>query len=300
MGSNSRNAAAETDFQIPLILEVVQGRTQFRDRPVTTRRFVIGSGPVCDLRLGGEIPAVHSIIVCDSDGITLEAIAPAPALIHNGHPIISVQLQDGDLIRIGSLEFRAHVTGRLPKAAAPMNAAVSVNVNAEEIQDTQAQNLSAAELVERMAQEDAEIDDFERRRSQGAAALLQAAASIRNRPTRRDRIDTPHSGSNAPHFHVGIPAVAASKSAAPSGEGTESAQLINELAEIGQALQLLSQEIQTRSQRSTERELTLAQTISQLLETQQRLVTQLEQVTRQVHALQGRAAASSPKPRAIA
>lgn len=301
MGSNSRSsAAAETDFQVPLTLEVLQGRTQYRDRPVTTNRFLIGSGPACDLRLGGsEIPAVHSFIVCDPEGITLEALAPAPALIHNGHPVISTQLQDGDVIRIGTLEFRAHVTGRLPRAAAPLTAPVPLEIANEEAAAAEINSLLASELVERIEQEDAAIEEFERRRSQGAAALLQAASAMRKRPGRRDRIDTPQSGPAAPHFHVGVPEVAAAAQG-PSAEVTESSQLMNELGEIGRTLHLLSQEIQTRSQRSTERELTLAQTISQLLEAQQRLVTQLEQVTRQVHALQSRENAISPKSRAIA
>lgn len=298
MGSSpsSISAAAETSFQVPLILEVLQGRTQFRDRPVTSSRFLIGSGPACDLRLGGsEIPPVHSLIVVEHEGIVIEAMAPAPALIHNGRPTTSATLQDGDSIRIGALEFRAHVTGRMPQLSEPASAPIPLTIAQGTAEQPAGEIQSAADLVDLIERDQSAIEEFETRQSQGAAALLHAARAFRRKPPRRERLDQPE-GPPAPHFHVGIPEIATTVAAGPSAEK----QLTDELEEIGKTLHLLSQEMQNRSQRSTERELSLAQTISQLLDAQQRLVTQLEVVTRQVQTLQARENGTREQSRAIA
>ena len=37
-----------------MILEICRGLTRFPQRPICGPRFFIGSGPGCDLRLGGE------------------------------------------------------------------------------------------------------------------------------------------------------------------------------------------------------------------------------------------------------
>lgn len=310
MGSHShaQTAAGNPGSPAPLILEVLQGRTQFRHRPVTTHRFLIGSGPACDLRLGGaDIPAVHSLILITSEGITLEALSASPPLLHNGEEVQSVQLQEGDIFQIGALQFRAHVTGELPAAIPAPVGTVPVTAADESDDAVPVADLSASELLDLIEREDAAVEDAEQRRLQGAQALLQTLQARTNKRPARDRRDPAISSVPAPHFHVGIPAVGATipvAAAVPAQLAAEpaldSASLIQELEGIGQTLHLLSQDIQSRSQRSTERELTLAQTISQVLDAQQRLVAQLEQVTRQVQALQARELSPRPKPRAIA
>src|SRR4051812_43150982 len=85
-----------------VVLEVCRGRTEHPLRPVHSERFLIGSSPRCDLRLGGEdMPPLHSLIVIDGTDVWLEAVAPRPHLVVNDRPQSSVRLADGDHIRVG-------------------------------------------------------------------------------------------------------------------------------------------------------------------------------------------------------
>lgn len=62
-----------------LTLEICRGRTEHPLRPVLSPRFLIGSSPRCDLRLGGaEVPPLVAMIFQDGSNTWLEAIAPAP------------------------------------------------------------------------------------------------------------------------------------------------------------------------------------------------------------------------------
>jgi hypothetical protein len=77
------------------------------------------------------------------------------------------------------------------------------------------------------------------------------------------------------------------------------APLERDIAELGKQLTTISQELLENSQRSTEREAIYAQAADQLLDTQQKLVSQLEAVVDQVQTLKANEAPIQ-KPRAIA
>src|SRR5579872_6171419 len=178
--TQNRSASVETpvsDQSSPtlpahLVLEVTRGRTRFRRRPVNHPRFLIGAGSTCDLRLGGEgVPALHSIITVNGRDVQLEAIAAEPALLVNGRKIQQTALSDGDLIVIGNVELLARVeAGHTPAAA--HRAAVDLLPGVET--ERPLAELSASELVERIEQEERQIEAIERRRHDGRQALLEA------------------------------------------------------------------------------------------------------------------------------
>ena len=65
-----------TTIDTHLVLEICRGRTDHPLRPVQSPRFLIGSSPRCDLRLGGaEIPPLHTLIFVDGADIWVEAMA---------------------------------------------------------------------------------------------------------------------------------------------------------------------------------------------------------------------------------
>ncbi len=154
-----------------LWLEVRRGLTRARRRPVRSRRFLIGAGSNCQLQLGGEeIPILHSILLIDEDGAHIDSLVSTPELLVNGVPQRAADLQDGDVFSIGRFEFAVNV---------PEGTAVSQAVTSDELplpDDADLEAMSAAELVERIEQEQACIDRFENARAEGARALLQSIA----------------------------------------------------------------------------------------------------------------------------
>src|SRR4029077_7646382 len=154
---------------VHLVLEVTRGRTRFRRRPVTHSRFLIGAGATCDLRLGGDrMPALHSIITIADREITLEAIAAEPDLTVNGRLIRNALLHDGDMIGIGEVELLARLeAGHAPAAVEQPDGVTNGTIDA----DRPLADISAAELVDLIEQEEQAIEDFESRQRDGANAL---------------------------------------------------------------------------------------------------------------------------------
>jgi len=180
--------ASSSITQPALWLEIGRGRTQHRRRPVVVDRFLIGAGSNCQLQLGGEgMPFIHSLLQVEGETITLEALVPTPELLHNGKPVRSAQLKNGDRIEIGTFELTLHVDVEQLKHRAtpkPGNQTVSLNsvIETEETDaalvaqwDADLGNLSAEEIVDRLEQEMNEIDRFESGSRAGVAAMLDAA-----------------------------------------------------------------------------------------------------------------------------
>jgi len=87
-------------------LKLADDGRRFPFRPLTHGLFLIGSGPSCDLRLGGSgIPSLHSRIEICGGSANISCIGEGPGLFINGQPAVSSRLADGDLIEIG--DFRA-------------------------------------------------------------------------------------------------------------------------------------------------------------------------------------------------
>lgn len=86
-------------------LQVSRGGTRFPLRPICTARFLIGAGTNCHLQLGGDIPLLHSLLLREFDGWTIEAIAPEPVLLVNGSDTRRCRLEPDDVVTIGPFEL---------------------------------------------------------------------------------------------------------------------------------------------------------------------------------------------------
>ncbi|MSR58578.1 MAG: hypothetical protein EXS05_13145 [Planctomycetaceae bacterium] len=285
-----------------LVLEVTRGQTRFRRRPVTSRRFLIGASVTCDLRLGGEgMPALHSLVVIDGFKICLEAIAPLPALRVNGQTVRETQLHDGDVIGIGEVELLARVS----PAKRPAQVQASETTNKPSAPVTVLSEFSALELIERIEAEQRQISQFEDGRTTGVTALREAVQA-RSQQARADRqqdamrarvVPAPHFlGKRAPKSAE--PLDSSGGSVAPSKSADDSL-LRNELEQLGRQLEVLSQELREGSRRSHDRDSSYAAMSDTLLDTQHKLVQQLEGLLSQVENLhQGQPA--TQRSRAIA
>jgi hypothetical protein len=142
----------------PLFLTICRGKTRYPRRPVAGQVFLIGSGPDCQLRLGGPIPTHHSTIRCGDGDITIQAIADSPPLRVNGVECRQSPVRSGDLLEVGP--FALSLEAPLPAER------------------------SAAELVDLLEAEQALIDEYEAGRLRGGEALLNA---VRRRSAELER-----------------------------------------------------------------------------------------------------------------
>lgn len=281
---------------VHLVLEVTRGSTRFRRRPVTHARFLIGSGNTCDLRMGGEgMPALHCIITTSGRDITLEAIAAEPPLTVNGRVVRSTLLHDGDIIGIGEVELLARLeAGHAPAGAEQARAASVTAIDAER----PVSELSAAELVDLIEHEEREIEEFEGRQKVGMKALVQAIMSRAERPARKglagSQTGTPIP---APHFLSKRPQGVVTR--ARHAQQAADQMIREDLEKLGEQITNLSQELKGTTERATRRDAQFASATDELLDTQQKLVSQLEVVLDQVQTLKA-SEAPVQKPRAIA
>jgi hypothetical protein len=303
--TQSRSASADTgvsdqsslSLPVHLVLEVTKGRTRFRRRPVTHPRFLIGAGSTCDLRLGGnEVPALHSIITVSGREIGLEAIAAEPALTVNGRIVHTASLHDGDVIAVGDVELLA----RFEAGHSPVGAQMTKGPSAHGEGDRPAPERSAAELVDLIDQEQGEIEDFEQRQRDGAQALVSAIMGrVRHRDVSRPAEAGIRAPVPAPHFLSKRPQILAAQTRQPQNSAERDPVAQQELEALGRQLTTLSQEIKGNSQRAAQREAHYASATDVLLETQDKLVTQLEVLIDRVQTLSAQES-PLPKPRAIA
>jgi hypothetical protein len=296
--SDAGFAGQSQQLPVQLVLEVTKGQTRFRRRPVTTPRFLIGAGSTCDLRLGGEgMSALHSIITIAGREIAIEAIAAEPVLRVNGRPVQSSVLHDGDVIAVGEVELLA----RFEAGYAPVGAtAASAPAPVPDADERPLSDLSAAELVDRIAEEEQMIEEFEERQRVGANALVDA---IMGRARRTAAARPAEAGVRAPipapHFLSKRPQILAAQTRqSPSSADCDPA-FQHDLEELGKQLTTLSQDLKGNSLRAAEREAKYATAADVLLDTQHKLVSQLEVLLDQVHALKANDPAIQT-PRAIA
>lgn len=175
-------AVAAADSSAPLTdastawLEISRGRTLFPRRPLLWPRFLIGAGSNCHLQLGGEgVPFLHSIIDTTTSVVRVEAFTAWPELKVNGAVVRTAVLADGDALSIGGFEFKLHAAASLAaETVDPLYAPIPLELALEAEEDVA--ELSAAELVERIAAADSEAADFEIESvdPHHAAALLEA------------------------------------------------------------------------------------------------------------------------------
>ena len=263
-----------------LILEICRGRTEHPLRPVLSPRFLIGSSPRCDLRLGGAgIPPLVAMIFQDGSDIWLEAIAPAPALRVNSRVETSVRLTDGDRIAIGPIEFIAQRFRRKMQLPASVREAIDLELNTEE-DETEVSEMSAAELVGRIEAATEMVNEFEERQRLGVEALH---AAIQGRELKPATVE-PASNSVLP--------IAA---AAPAAN-----RPLVDLETLVFQLSGVVAELEKRTGAERRRETEYLDAVSTLFETQDRLSRQLEILLRRVASLNAERSGGREQGRAIA
>jgi hypothetical protein len=263
-----------------VVLEIGRGRTAQRRRPVQSPRFLIGSSPRCDLCLGGaDVPVLHSMICIYGAEVWLEAMADSPELLVNGRPEKCVRLKDQDQLRIEPFEMTVHLpAGAL---AAAQSTAPETELSPAQAESTDASDLSAVELVERIEAATQMVNEFEERSRLGMESLLSAVEGRRNRI-------------------VAAPAPAPRSTVLPMSAGSAEANHL-ELADLESLVGHISDvvsELEKRSGVQWRREAGIRDAVSTLFETQDRLSRQLEVLLRRVASLNTERAA--PERKAIA
>lgn len=262
--------AAEPTLQLEgaprMMLEICRGRTRFPQRPISGPRFFIGSGPSCDLQLGGEdFPAIHSLIQIRENGVWFETLAATPPVRINGEQTHGEWLRDGDRIEIGAFQFLAHLLPMLPPIAIGEASARSTDVAEgtfprRAVEDLS--ELSASELADRLDADMHLVEHHERGRQAGGQALLQAL--------RRRTLETPQPAAARPQPAPWAASATSSASAAAQREFQA------ELDRLCKDLEELTTTLERRSETISQREYQFASAAESLLETQRQLVNQLE------------------------
>ena len=252
-------AAADNHFaQAPLVLEIVRGRTQHPVRPVAGPRFFIGSGPNCDLCLGGDMPPLHSFIQIRGRHVWIEAIANDPPLRINGETATGEWLRNGDTLDIGPFQLRA----RLQAIGTISNSPVSGAHDADPM-DENLESLSALELVDLLESDLALVEEFEQDQAAGAAALLGAV--------RQKQLEQP--------------AEVATPQTLPMSVPEDDALFAQELERLCTELGAFAQELERRSLRLARREASCEAVADALAQAQDRLVLQIEAVSEKIATL---------------
>ncbi len=240
-----------------------KGRTKFRERPISGRRFLIGAGRQCDLRLGGDaVPELHSVIHRSSSGVWIDAFADSPRLRVNGRDVVLARLQDGDTLEIGEfgLVVRLKAGDQTLDVEAPA-------VQAEIPADSAIGHLTASELVDLIENETQIVSEFEGRRQLGAAALLQAVGN---------------------HLVKGRHAIPLpTRSMCPDNEVTEQS-LLGDLERVLLQLHTFSQKLEGRSHQLLVREATQANAATSLLDAQRQLSAHVDKVLQRIDTEQQR------------
>lgn len=280
-----------TDAEAPLadpapflFLEICRGKTSYPERPVCSPNFVIGSGPSCDLRLGGEdIADAHAVLIQSENDVHLQWLGDVPELLLNGEPIQEAVVSDGDRIGIGQFEFLVrHALKVQPspnsqeqkteqddsKAALETGSLMTLLAEAKSAphEDEDLSEMSADELVANLEASQESVEAFEAVIRQGEEALLFAAAQ-----RAADLSDNPSE-------------TAGQSTTEPDTEDSEpaEAEILEELEKVIHQLSGFSSELDERATRLADQEATQAEAADLLLEAQKELAAQLERFRQQV------------------
>ncbi len=275
-----------------LVLKVQRGRTAARERPVRQNRFLIGSDRGCHLRLGGdEMPLLHSIVLARPEGYHLDAVASSPPLRINGHAVESVDLADGDLIEIGTFQLQVSlspVSGNHTPQSTPASQETPID---HPEQPADPAELSAEELVDLLDAEMQMVDEFEAGTMLGADALLEAVrreAEQHSEAAPTIPIEGVLKGQGVVGETSRVSAEADSPELAIHHDQPASEESNRDLISLVSQLQDFVHGMDSRSQRATEREMFLAEAISEIFESQQQMAEQIEKLAEQLALLQSR------------
>jgi hypothetical protein len=278
---------ATSDLAAPFLeLEICRGKTVYPTRPVCSRNFLLGSGPSCDLRLGGDdIPLAHTVLIVSDDDVFAQWLCESPPLLVNGKAVHETVLCDGDRIGIGRFEFIVHcilaetaAEDRPVPTAADLPASRDLETSAllrflaQAKADGTSENLaemSASDILDVLESEQDSVDRFEEAVRHAEAALLHAAAQHAE-----DLVDgaEEHTQSSAQPND--------SQSADDSEPGDP--EILDELERVIRQLSGFSSELELRAKRIAAEEATQTEAAEMLLDAQKELASQLERFHEQM------------------
>jgi predicted component of type VI protein secretion system len=102
-------------------LVVVQGKPQGMQIPLQGSQFVIGRDPKCNLRPASDlISKLHCVFLVDGEKLTLRDLKSTNGTFVNSQKLEgTIDLKDGDLVRVGPLVFAVHVEAAKAAVAPP-------------------------------------------------------------------------------------------------------------------------------------------------------------------------------------
>ena len=161
-------------------LEIHGARTGYRRRPILGDRFLIGSDPICDLRLDGRLGApLHCLIRRDGACLEAEPLTNM-SMTHNGVPTTYALLKDGDTLGIGHIRLIVHAHSVRFDIVRPSDLLMEPHFEVSpEAFEAAVTDRSANELVDLIELEEEQVREFEARRQAGMAALLAALQRTR-------------------------------------------------------------------------------------------------------------------------
>ncbi len=281
--------APSSNLPAPFLhLEIRRGRTGYPQRPVCSRNFLIGGGPGCDLRLGGDdIPPAHTLLTISEDGAIAQWLAESPPLLVNGKLTHETTLGDGDQIKIGRFEFIVHRL-LMPSSAEDAPAQTPSKTPAQSGMETTAllgllaeakaeepvddlSELPASELLELLEADQETVRHFEECLRQAEAALLHAAAQrAENLLENSDLLDEPLTSSLSDQSAENVETEA------------HDPEILTELERVIHQLSGFSAELDVRAKRLATEEATQVEAAELLLDAQKELAAQLERFHQQV------------------
>lgn len=254
-------------------LEITKGKTNFPIRPVQDNRLTIGAGSCCGLQLAGhDMPILHTVIQVEPQEVMIEAISSQPKLLVNGTPVRTSILSDGDSISIGPIEFvfrltcaqtTTSISAATRLSGSPLETSAHITPDKRDhsmTNETTLKDLSASELVDLIEQDFHLIENYESRRTQGAAALLSHIRQAQEEQA--EQLEDQESLSDQ-----------------------EQLELLADLEGMMDELTKFSEVLQQRADQLTSREKQYEVAAASLLETQDKLASQLDRTLDHVESI---------------
>lgn len=102
-------------------LVVVQGKPEGMQIPLQGSQFVIGRDPKCNLRPASDlISKLHCVFLIDKGKLSLRDLKSTNGTFVNSQKLEgSIDLKEGDLVRVGPLVFAVHIEAALAAETPP-------------------------------------------------------------------------------------------------------------------------------------------------------------------------------------
>ena len=179
---SSRSSRGNTRGERRFTLEVRQGKTSHRLRPLPQGRLSVGSGNKSWLRLGGrEMPEILAWLEVGPREISLYVFEENPPILVNNAPVRYATLRGGELLLIGTFEFMIHCYELDPHETPfnPPHLEAGHMARLSEIFDRPLSDHTPEELIDLIQIELNKVDQYEAGERAGMHSLLAAVEEAR-------------------------------------------------------------------------------------------------------------------------